>query len=345
MSTASIVAILGDGIGPEIVRATASVVNAAVEKHGHAIDWITTSAGEEAFKQLGTPLPETTVELLQKYRLCLKGPLGTPFGGGYKSVNVQLRQMFDLYQCVRPIKCVVPELSRLKDPENIDFVIFRENVEGLYKGIEFENDDQAFAVKVVTRKGCQRIVRAAFEYAVKHGRRKVVSTSKPNILKLTDGLFERIAKDAAKDFPGIKHEYLTIDNCASQLVNWPEQFEVIVTLNLYGDILSEIGSALLGSVALAPGSNIGKDCAIFEATHGTAPNIPTTAGNPTALMLSAAMMLEHLGWTDAARDLESAVYSVLRDRKVRTGDLFKKGEPRVNVATSAQFGEEVLKRI
>ena len=329
--------IRGDGIGPEITAATLDVLDAL----GMQFDWDEQYGGMSAVEKAGTPLPNATVDSIRQTTLALKGPLTTPVGGGYRSVNVTLRQEFDLYANVRPTKTIVPG-GRYED---IDLVIIRENTEGLYVGMDHTfkvaGDRRAIAqaFSIVTREGSQRIVTYAFEYAKRHGRKKVTIVHKANILKSTSGLFLETARSVAKQYEGVvASDDKIVDNCAMQLVINPAQFDVIVTTNLFGDILSDEASGLVGGLGLAPGANIGTSAAIFEAVHGSAPDIAGQGiANPSALMLAAAMMLDHIGELDAAQRLRTALETVIIKDKVRTKDLG-------GSASTTEFSRAVARR-
>jgi len=313
--------IAGDGIGPEITEATLQVLDAL----GVRFDWDEEYGGMSAVEKAGTPLPNATLDSIRRTKLALKGPLTTPVGGGYRSVNVALRQEFDLYANVRPTKTIVPG-GRFT---GIDLVIIRENTEGLYVGLDHTfrvGDDPkavAQATSVMTRDGSRRICRYAFEYAKSHGRKKVTIVHKANILKATSGLFLETGRLVAKEYAGtIECDDKIVDNTAMQLVINPQQFDVIVTTNLFGDILSDEAAGLVGGLGLAPGANIGAKAAIFEAVHGSAPDIAGQGiANPTAQMLAAAMMLDHVGERDAGDRLRRAIETTIVQDNVRTKDL------------------------
>jgi isocitrate dehydrogenase (NAD+) len=313
-----VVYIPGDGIGPSIVEATMSIIEAA----GVKLDWIEASAGLGAFEKEGDPLPQKTVDLIRDTKLALKGPLTTPVGTGFRSVNVALRKEFDLYINLRPTRTFEGVVSRFKD---IDMVIFRENTEGLYSGVERYADEAktiAESVAIITRPHAERIVRAAYEYAVQHGRRKVTIVHKANILKYTSGMFLEVAREVASRYPQIETDDKIVDNMAMQMVIKPEQFDVIVTTNLFGDILSDLASGLVGGLGLAPGANIGDDAAVFEAVHGSAPDIAgKNLANPAAILLAGTMLLRHIGENDAASRIDEALASVIREGRKVTRDL------------------------
>jgi len=330
--------IAGDGIGPEITEATLSVLDAV----GAEFDWDEQYGGMSAVEKAGTPLPKATLDSIRHTGLALKGPLTTPVGGGYRSVTVALRQEFDLYANVRPVKSIVPG-GRYVD---VDLVIVRENTEGLYVGLDrtfkVGNDPKALAqaTSVMTRDGCRRIVRYAFEYARRHGRKKVTIVHKANILKATSGLFLETAKHIAAEYQGqIASDDKIVDNAAMQLVINPAQFDVIVTTNLFGDILSDEASGLVGGLGLAPGANVGEQAAIFEAVHGSAPDIAGQGiANPAAQMLAAAMMLDHIGRLQEASRLRRALETVIVKDNVRTKDLG-------GSASTTEFARAVARRV
>jgi isocitrate dehydrogenase (NAD+) len=328
----------GDGIGPEITAATLAVLDAT----GLQWNWDRQLGGVAAVEATGDPLPDATLDSIRRTRLALKGPLTTPVGSGFRSVNVALRKEFQLYANVRPAKDFIPG-GRYDD---VDIVLVRENLEGLYIGLEkwvAVGDDphgRAESVAVVTREGSERVIRYAFEYAVSHGRKKVTLVHKANILKNTSGLFLQVGKEVAAEYASrVECNDLIIDNCAMQLVMRPEQFDVIVTTNLFGDILSDEISGLVGGLGLAPGGNIGMDAAIFEAVHGSAPDIAGQGiANPSALILAAAMMCDHLGETHAGDRIRRAVTATIVADRVRTRDLG-------GTATTEEFGAAVARRV
>ena len=328
----------GDGIGPEITDATVRILEAA----GAAFTWDRQLAGMAAVTSEGSPIPDATLESIERTRLALKGPLETPVGGGYRSVNVELRRRFDLYANLRPSKSIIPG-GRFED---VDIVLVRENTEGLYSGVEHfvkvGDDDRAVAesVAIITRLGSERIVRYAFEYALKHGRKKVTLVHKANILKLSQGLFLESGRKVAKEYEGrVACDEKIIDACAMLLVMHPERFDVIVTTNLFGDILSDQISGLVGGLGLTPGANIGDRAAIFEAVHGTAPDIAgQNAANPGALLLAACLMLEHTGDTARANRIRDAFEQTVRARKTVTRDLG-------GSATTSQFADAIIARL
>ena len=331
--------IQGDGIGPEITAETVKVLAAA----GVQFEWEDELAGVAAVDATGTPLPDATIDSIRRTRLALKGPLTTPVGTGFRSVNVGLRKEFELYANIRPAKTIIPG-GRY---ENVDIVMVRENLEGLYVGYEhfipIGNDPRAVgeSIAVVTRVGCERVIRYAFEYALTHGRKKVTIVHKANILKMVSGLFLEVGKQVATEYAGrVASNDMIVDNTAMQLVMRPEQFDVMVTTNMFGDILSDEVSGLVGGLGLAPGANIGTRAAIFEAVHGSAPDIAGKGvANPSAQMLAAAMMLDHLGELDAAQGGSGArSEDVIVTDGIRTRDLGGN-------ASTKEFGDAVARRV
>jgi isocitrate dehydrogenase (NAD+) len=300
--------IRGDGIGPEVVDAAVRVVEAT----GADIAWEPVDAGAGAVPKHGAPLPEETLQSIRRNRLCLKGPLATPIGGGYRSVNVALRQEFDLYANVRPARTFRGIRSRY---DAVDLVVVRENTQGEYSGIEHYIDptrSAAEAISIITRHGSDRILRFAFEYARANGRKQVTLVHKANILKMTSGLFLEVGREIARAYPDLQFSDIIVDNCAMQMVLRPERFDVVVTTNLFGDILSDLTAGLVGGLGLVPGANIGAEAAIFEAVHGTAPDIAGKGiANPTAVMLAGAMLLDRMGQRDRATRIETAVREVI----------------------------------
>jgi isocitrate dehydrogenase (NAD+) len=319
--TTTVTLIPGDGIGPSITAATVRVLEAA----GAEIQWDVQVAGMAGVAKYGDPIPDATLDSIKRTRIALKGPLETPVGEGYRSINVALRKTFDLYANVRPAYSILPG-GRY---DNLDLVLIRENTEGLYVGaehyIKIGDDPRAAAesIAIITRAGSERIARYAFEYAMKHRRKKVTLVHKANILKYSQGLFLDTGRSVAREYSGrVEFEERIVDAMAMNLVLNPERFDVIVTTNLFGDILSDQISGLVGGLGLAPGANIGLHGAIFEAVHGTAPDIAGKGvANPGALMLAACMLLEHLGQGERARRVRSALESTLREGKVLTRDL------------------------
>jgi isocitrate dehydrogenase (NAD+) len=319
--TTTVTLIPGDGIGPSIAAATVRILKEA----GATIEWDEQVAGMAGVARFGDPIPDATLDSIKRTRLALKGPLETPIGEGYRSINVALRKTFDLYANVRPARTMLPK-GRFT---NVDIVLVRENTEGLYSGIEHYvrvGDDQraaAESVAIITRSGSERVVRYAFEYAVKHGRKKLTLVHKANILKFSQGLFLDTGRLIAREYAGkVEFEERIVDAMAMNLVLNPEKFDMIVTTNLFGDILSDQISGLVGGLGLAPGANIGVNGAIFEAVHGTAPDIAGKGiANPGALVLAACMMLEHIGDGARASTIRSALESTLKSGKALTHDL------------------------
>jgi isocitrate dehydrogenase (NAD+) len=337
MAAHDVTLIPGDGIGPEITAATVKVLEAT----GVAFNWDTQLGGMAAVEARGGPLPDDTLESIRRTRVALKGPLTTPVGGGFRSVNVALRQEFGLYANVRPAHTILP--GRFA---GVDLVIVRENLEGLYIGVEHfvrvGDDPRAVAesMAIVTRHGCERIIRHAFAHAERTGRKKVTIVHKANILKMVSGLFLEVGRQVAAEYAGrVESNDLIIDNTAMQMVIRPEQFDVVVTTNMFGDILSDLAAGLVGGLGLAPGANIGATAAIFEPVHGSAPDIAGKGlANPAAQILAAAMMLEHLGELPAARRVRDAVRAAIVDDGVRTRDLG-------GTAGTAAFGDAVARRV
>jgi len=329
----------GDGIGPEIVDATL----AALEALNAPFDWDHQVAGLEGMKTAGDPLPAATLDSIRRTRLALKGPLETPSGGGYRSSNVRLREEFKLYANLRPVRTLIPG-GRY---ENVDLIVVRENLEGLYLGyehyIQIDDDPHAVAMAtgVNTRQGSRRLLRFAFEHAIAHGRRKVSIVHKANIMKALTGIFLETAQQLYEsNYKGrIQMDTVIIDACAMKLVLDPWQFDTLVTTNLFGDILSDLVAGLVGGLGMAPGANIGTDAAIFEAVHGSAPDIAGKGlANPTALLLGAALMLDHCRLFDKATHLRSAIAQTLNVDKVRTRDLG-------GTASTSAFATALVKRI
>lgn len=306
----------GDGIGPEVVDAALKVL----ERTDADLDFERVAAGAEILETEGTPLPDSVLESILRNRVALKGPITTPVGSGFRSVNVELRKRLDLYANVRPALSFQGASPRYRD---IDLVVIRENTEGLYSGVErMVDEDHAESVRVITRPGSERVVRFAFKYALKHGRRKLTAVHKANIMKLTGGLFLESARKVAKEFPDVEYEERIVDNMAMQLVVKPHIYDVIVTTNLFGDVLSDLCAGLVGGLGLAPSGNIGDDCAVFEPVHGSAPKYAgKNKVNPTATILSAALMLDHLGMDRESSRIISAVSEVIAKGEDVTYDL------------------------
>lgn len=333
MSKTHVVTLIpGDGTGPELV----DVVKNVIAGIGINITWEEVDAGEDALGKHGTPLPPFVLDSIRKNKVALKGPITTPIGGGFRSVNVALRKELSLYACLRPCKSYPGVSARY---QNIDLVIVRENTEDLYAGVEYLNTsteaqeiikwskgkifpDANISIKPISKTGTARIAKFAFDYAVKHNRKKITAITKANIMKYTDGLFYETCREVAKDYPSIQYEEKLIDNMCMQLVQKPEIYDVLLLPNLYGDILSDLAAGLVGGLGVAPGANHGDGIALFEAVHGSAPKYKgKNKVNPTALLLSTVLMLEHLGEKDAARRLEKAIASVIQEGKNTTYDL------------------------
>lgn len=350
----------GDGIGPEISEATRRCVDAT----GVKIDWEIVHAGVDIMEKEGTPLPQKVIDSIRKNKVALKGPITTPIGTGFRSVNVALRKELDLYACVRPCKSYKGVRSKY---ENIDLVIVRENTEDLYAGIEFEEGkeetkrlivdiekaskktirkDSGVSIKPISISGTKRIVKYAFDYAVKNNRKKVTAVSKANIMKYTDGLFLAVAKQVAKDYEGkIEYQEVLVDNMCMQLVQKPELYDVLVLPNLYGDIISDLCAGLVGGLGVAPGANIGEGCALFEPTHGSAPKYKgLNKVNPVAQMLSAVLMLRYLEENAAADKLENAISAVIAEGKDVTYDMKPDRNDPTAVGTS-QMADAIIRKM
>ncbi len=349
----------GDGTGPEITEAAVRVFEAT----GVLFEWDVQNAGEDVYHDEGNPLPDRVLDSIRENKVAIKGPITTPVGTGFRSVNVTLRQTLDLYSCVRPCKTYKGAKTRY---DNIDLVIFRENTEDLYAGIEYEKDsegaksiietvrkqsdrdirpDSGISIKPISVFGTERIVRAAFEYAQKNKRRKVTSVHKANIMKFSDGLFLEVSREVAKDYPDIEFEDRIVDNMCMQLVQKPELYDILVLPNLYGDIVSDLAAGLIGGLGLAPGANIGSGYAVFEATHGSAPKYKgLNKVNPLAVILSGVMMLRHLGEIEAAEKLDSAVASVIREGKNVTYDM-KPSPDDPSAATTSGMADAIIAKM
>jgi len=349
----------GDGIGPEIAEATRRCVDAT----GAGINWETAEAGVEVMERLGSPMPESTVDSVKKNGVALKAPVTTPVGRGYRSLNVYLRQTLDLYACLRPCKSYKGVRSRYGD---IDLVVVRENTEDLYAGIEFQKDkddtaelinwlnkhskrkvtdDSGISIKPISVAATERIVRFAFEYARKMGRKKITSVHKANIMKYSDGLWLEVSREVAKKYTDIEFEDRIVDNMCMQLIQKPELYDVIVLPNLYGDIISDLCAGLVGGLGVAPGANIGDNAAVFEATHGSAPKYKgQNKVNPTALILSGVMMLRHIGKMSEADKLEKAVAEVIAEGQNVTYDMKPDRTDPTAVGTS-QMADAIIKKM
>ncbi len=320
----------GDGIGPEVVGAAVRILEAT----GLKFDWERFSVGADAFEEHGEYIPKELIESIERTRLALKGPVGTPIGSGFSSVNVALRKKFELYANFRPIKNL-PGLET-KYP-NVDLIIFRENTEGLYSGIEHEVVPGVVeSLKIITEKASTRISKHAFAHARKFGRKKIHSIHKANIMKLSDGLFLKCSRAVAKDYPDIEYAEHIVDNTCMQLVMNPYQYDILLMENLYGDILSDLCAAFVGGLGLVPGANIGEDCALFEAVHGSAPDIAgKNLANPTAVLRSSLLMLDYLGEAKASAQITAALEKVYREKKALTRDVG-------GTAGTSQFADAVI---
>jgi isocitrate dehydrogenase (NAD+) len=326
--------IRGDGIGPELAEATRRVLDAS----GVPFEWDVVDAGEAVMAEFGTPLPDHVLESIRRNRVAIKGPITTPVGEGFRSVNVALRQALGLYANLRPARSMKGVTSRYDD---VDLVIVRENTEDLYAGIEHRvGRDAAESIKIITREASERIARFAFDYAVANSRRKVTAVHKANIMKLSDGLFLESCRTVAAEYEGrIEFEDRIVDNMCMQLVQKPELYDVLVLPNLYGDIVSDLAAGLVGGLGVAPGANIGPEAAVFEAVHGSAPKYAgLNKANPTALILSGALMLRHLGRADAAEHVERAVRAVIAEGRTVTYDLG-------GTAGTSQFADAIVERL
>lgn len=325
----------GDGIGSEVAEATRKAVDAT----GVKIDWEVTELSGDIITKTGQSIPPYVIESIERTHVGLKGPVTTPIGGGYTSVNVGLRKRLDLFANVRPVHSLPGVATRFQDV-HIDMVIFRENTEDLYSGLEHEVvKDVVTGLKVITRTASIRIAEYAFAYAEANGRKKVSAIHKANIMKLADGLFLRCCREVAAKYPKIEYNELIVDNASMQMVTKPQQFDVLILPNLYGDIVSDLAAGLVGGLGIVPGANMGVDHAVFEAVHGSAPDIAGKGlANPTALMFSAVMMLRHLREVEAAERLKSAIEKVYKEGKSITGDVGGR-------ATTTQFTEAVIQNL
>ncbi len=324
--------IKGDGIGPEISDAVVKIIEAA----GGDIKWDIQTAGADVAESEGTPLPQRVIDSIKQNKVALKAPITTPIGKGFRSVNVQLRKELDLYANLRPCKNIPTIKTRF---DNIDIVVVRENTEDLYAGIEEQIDkDTAHSIKIITRKASLRIAKFAFDYAVKNNRKEVCVVTKANICKLSDGLFLECAREVAKEYPTIKFREILVDNCCMQLVQKPEQFDILLLPNLYGDIVSDLTAGLIGGLGVAQSANIGEQASVFEAVHGSAPDIKgQDKANPMALLLSAVEMLKFINQKDCADKIEKALYKTL-EAGIKTADLG-------GYAKCSEFTEEIIRRL
>ena len=349
----------GDGTGPELTEATRRVLEAT----GVSLEWDVRHAGVDVMEKAGTPLPQDTLDSVRQNGVALKGPITTPIGTGFRSVNVALRHELELYACLRPCKTYAGVRTRY---ENVDLVIVRENTEDLYTGIEYEGGSEAaekviaslnalqskqiapgsgISVKHISAPASERIIRFAFEYARSHGRRQVAGVTKANIMKFTDGLFLAVFREVAKDYPDIEAREVLVDALCMQLVQRPEEYDVLVLPNLYGDIISDLTAGLVGGLGIAPGANIGAHAAVFEATHGSAPKYKgLDKVNPTAMILSGKLMLDHLGEHEAAHRLERAVADVIAEGARVTYDLKPSRDDPSAVGTS-EFADAIIEKL
>jgi isocitrate dehydrogenase (NAD+) len=349
----------GDGTGPEIARAAKRVIEAT----GVPIQWEVQEAGLDVFEKEGTPLPQRVIDSIKKNKIAIKGPITTPVGAGFRSVNVALRQVLDLFCCLRPAKTFRGVRTRFHD---IDLIIIRENTEDLYAGIEFEKGsedakkiidlvqmlsgknirpDSGISIKPISVYGTERIVRFAFEYARRNKRKKVTAVHKANIMKYSDGLFLETARSVAQNYQDIEFEDRIVDNMCMQLVQKPQLYDVIVLPNLYGDIISDLAAGLIGGLGIAPGANLGEEYAVFEPVHGSAPKYKgLNKVNPLAMILSGVMMLRHLGEFEPARKLESAIAAVIEEGKWVTYDL-KSAPDDPTAATTSEFAEAIIEKL
>ncbi|HUT68608.1 MAG TPA: isocitrate/isopropylmalate dehydrogenase family protein [Dehalococcoidales bacterium] len=355
----TITLIPGDGVGPEISEATRRVLEAT----GVKFKWELAYAGAEVMEKYGTPLPDSVLESIRKNKVAIKGPVTTPVGTGFRSVNVALRKALDLYACVRPCKTYPGAPTPFDD---VNIVIVRENTEDLYAGVEFEKgtaeagelidfinskkgdvikSDSGLSIKMITESGSRRIIKYAFEYARRYGRKKVTATQKANIMKYSDGLFLSVAREVASKYPDIEFQEALIDNLCMQLVRRPQEYDVIVAPNLYGDIISDLCAGLVGGLGLAPGANIGDEIALFEPTHGSAPKYTgQNRVNPMAMMLSGVLMLRYIGEVKAADRLEKAIAAVIKEGKSVTYDMKSHRDDPSAVGTS-QVADAVIKKL
>ncbi len=349
MKSYTVTLIPGDGTGPELVE----IVKKVLSYTGVDIRWEEVDAGETALEKYNTVLPQEVIDSIKKNKVALKGPITTPIGSGFRSVNVALRQQLNLFACVRPCKIYPGVKTRY---ENVDIVVIRENTEDLYAGVEFKQfseeakyiiklsngkilEDAAISIKPISITATKRIAEFAFNYAIKNNRKKITAVTKANIMKYTDGLFFEVCREVAKKYPQIEYEEKLIDNMCMQLVQKPELYDVLLLPNLYGDIISDLCAGLVGGLGVAPGANYGDEYAVFEAVHGSAPKYKgQNKVNPTALLLSAKLMLEHLGETESAKKLEYAIAEVIKEGKVVTYDLGGN-------AKNYEMAEEIIKKL
>ena len=320
----------GDGIGPEVIGSAMKIIESA----GVDITWENAIAGEKAIEKFNETIPQETVDSIKKTKVALKGPVATPIGEGFRSANVTLRQKLNLYACTRPVANLPGIKTRFS---NVNLVIIRENTEGLYSGLEHQIlPGVVTSLKVISREACLRIAQYAFDYCIQNDRKKVVAVHKAAVMKKSDGLFLEEARKTAKNFPQIEYDEIAIDRLSMRLVTEPSEFEVLVMGNLYGDIISDLSSGLVGGLGVVPGANIGEEYAVFEPVHGTAPTIAGKGvANPLAAILSSVLMLNHIGEVKAAAKIKSAVHNVLQEGSVKTGDLGGK-------AGTGEFTEAVI---
>lgn len=353
--THRITAIPGDGIGPELMDAAMRVWEAT----GVRFDWDVQTAGAAVAETEGTPLPQRVLDSIRRNKIAIKGPITTPIGTGFRSVNVALRKELDLYACLRPCHLYPGVQSHF---DTVDIIVVRENTEDLYAGVEFDlntpdaqkiiemgggkiRSDAAISIKPISRSGTERIARFAFEYARSTGRKRVTAVAKANIMKFTDGLFYRVCGEVASEYPGITYDEVLVDAICMQLVQHPEKFDVLILPNLYGDIISDLCAGLIGGLGMAPGANIGNGVALFEPTHGSAPRYAgQNKANPTALILSGMLMLRHIGETDAADRLEQAIAGVIADGTSVTYDMKADRSDPSAVGTS-QMADAIIARL
>ncbi|MDU5504321.1 MAG: isocitrate/isopropylmalate dehydrogenase family protein [Anaerococcus vaginalis] len=308
--------IKGDGIGPEICDSMKKILKIL----GSKVEFEEVNAGASVFEKENTFIPDRVFKSIEKNKIAIKGPITTPIGHGFRSINVELRKKYDLFANIRPIKSIKNIKTKY---ENVDMVIFRENTEDLYMGLEEKiSEDEFHSIKVITRKKSERIIKAAFEYAQRFNRKKVTIVTKANIMKFTDGLFLNVGREVSKSYPNIEFEELLVDNTAMQMVQNPNKFDVLVTENLYGDILSDLGAGLVGGLGLIPGVNKGENISIYESVHGSAPDIAgKNLANPIAMLLTSALMLDDIGEENLAKKLRKAIEKTLEDKKNHTKDL------------------------
>ena len=363
MATHRVTLIPGDGVGPELTEATRRVLEAAAASTGSSFDWDRQEAGIDVMESAGTPLPDAVLSSIRDTKVAIKGPITTPIGTGFRSVNVALRAELELYACLRPCKTYPGVRTRFDD---VDVVIVRENTEDLYAGIEYEHDtDEAnrvieflnglqkkqirahsgISIKPMSEYGAERIIRYAFDYARDNGRKRVHCITKSNIMKYTDGLFLAVFREVAKDYPDVEPWESLVDATCMGLVQRPEEWDVLVLPNLYGDILSDLTAGMVGGLGVAPGANLGRDVAVFEATHGSAPKYKgQNKVNPTAMILSGMLMLRHLGEEQAADRLESAVAAVIREGRTVTYDMKPTRDDPDAVGTS-EYADAILDKL